>query len=111
MFTSTLVGGINSAFYKLFITNIQADVECRVQFSPHICLTCVIANLWPHSVQVGSYDACHVMVKDNNTDGVYLDINHGQSLLGSAVVSRHSVHRLRNVIQNQVQIHFIFLWK
>lgn len=41
----------------------------------------------------------------------YLDINHGQSLFGSAVVSGHSVDRLRNVVQNQIQIHFIFLLK
>lgn len=39
----------------------------------------------------------------------YLDINHGQSLFGSAVVSGHSVDGLRNVVQNQIQIHFIFL--
>lgn len=40
---------------------------------------------------------------------MYLDINHGQSLFGSAIVSGHSVDRLRNVVQNQIQIHFIFL--
>lgn len=40
---------------------------------------------------------------------LYLDINHRQSLFGAAIVSGHSVHRLRNVVQNQIQIHFIFL--
>lgn len=40
---------------------------------------------------------------------VQLDINHGQGLFGSAVVSGHSVDSLRNVIQNQIQIHLIFL--
>lgn len=39
----------------------------------------------------------------------HLDINHGQSLFGSAIVSGHSVDRLRYVVQDQIQIHFIFL--
>lgn len=43
--------------------------------------------------------------------GPYLDINHRQGLFGSAVVSGHSVDRLRYVVQHQVQIHFIFLLK
>lgn len=42
---------------------------------------------------------------------IYLNINHGQSLFGSAVVSGHSVDGLRNIIQNQIQIDFIFLQK
>lgn len=40
---------------------------------------------------------------------IYLDINHGQGLFGSAVVSGHSVDSLRNVVQDQIQIHFVFL--
>lgn len=62
-------------------------------------------------VKVWFCNACVVKAKDTNTDAVYLDVNHGQGLLGSAVVSRHSVHGLGNVIQNQVQVYFIFLWK
>lgn len=47
---------------------------------------------------------------DRKTETVlYLYINHRQSLFGSAVVSGHSVDSLRNVVQNQIQIHFILL--
>lgn len=40
----------------------------------------------------------------------HLHINHGKGLLGAAVVSRHSVHGLGDVVQNQIQIHLILLW-
>lgn len=40
----------------------------------------------------------------------HLDINHGKGLLSAAVVSRHSVHGLGDVVQNQIQIHLILLW-
>lgn len=39
----------------------------------------------------------------------HLDVDHGQRLFGSAVMSGHSVDCFRNVVQNQIQIHFIFL--
>lgn len=81
--------------------------------SPHLCPTCVPTSfvLTMHCESVWSCNACIVAVKDTNAGAVYLDVNHGQGLLGSAVVSRHSVHGLGNVIQNQVQVYFIFLWK
>lgn len=39
----------------------------------------------------------------------YLYVDHGEDLLGSAIVARNSVHRLRDVVQNQVQIYLILL--
>lgn len=83
--------------------------------SPHVCPTCVTTSLLlvthcgSKCVKVRLRHACVAAVK--NTNAAYLDVNHGQGLLGSAVVSRHSVDGLRNVIQNQVQVYFIFLWK
>lgn len=42
---------------------------------------------------------------------VYLDVNHRQRLFGSAVVSGHSVDGLWNIVQNQIQVHLVFLWQ
>jgi len=57
----------------------------------------------------------HIIQRTGHTietirDDPHLDINHGKGLLSAAVVSRHSVHGLRDVVQNQIQIHLILLW-
>lgn len=57
----------------------------------------------------GAVDCCLKCCDGRKQTLWYLDVNHGQGLFGSAVVSGHSVDRLRNVVQNQIQVHFIFL--